>query len=97
MYRPESKRVKKGRDIAQTVSRWLPSAVVRVCVGADYVGFVVDKVALRHVFFEYFDFPCETSFHQFLHHHNHRGWHSRHISGRSAEWTQLVSTPHYSN
>jgi hypothetical protein len=26
-----------------------------------------------------------------------RGWHSRLIGGRSAEWTQLDSTPHYKN
>jgi hypothetical protein len=31
------------------------------------VGFVVDKVALRQVFFEYFGFPCQSLFHQFLH------------------------------
>jgi hypothetical protein len=28
------------------------------------VGFVVDKVALGQVFFEYFGFPCQSSFHQ---------------------------------
>jgi hypothetical protein len=26
-----------------------------------------------------------------------RGWHDRPIGGRSAEWTQLDSTPHYTN
>jgi hypothetical protein len=26
-----------------------------------------------------------------------RGWHNRPISGRSAEWTQLDSTPHYTD
>jgi hypothetical protein len=26
-----------------------------------------------------------------------RGWHNRHICGLSAEWTQLVSTPYYTN
>jgi hypothetical protein len=26
-----------------------------------------------------------------------RGWHSRPVGGRSAEWTQLDSTPHYTN
>jgi hypothetical protein len=26
-----------------------------------------------------------------------RGWHNRPISGRSAEWTQLDSTHHYTN
>jgi hypothetical protein len=61
------------------------------------VGFVVDKVALGRVFSEYFGFPCQSSFHQILHHHNHPGKYNRQISGRRAEWTQLKSTPHYEN
>jgi hypothetical protein len=35
------------------------------------VGFVVDKMALRQVFSEYFGFPCQSSFHQLLHNHPH--------------------------
>jgi hypothetical protein len=35
------------------------------------VGFVVDKVALGQVFSQYFGFPCQSSFHQFLHNHHH--------------------------
>jgi hypothetical protein len=34
------------------------------------VGFVVDKVALGLVFSEYFGFPCQSSFHHFLHNHH---------------------------
>jgi hypothetical protein len=34
------------------------------------VGFVVDKVALRQVFSEYFGFPCQSSFHLLLHNHH---------------------------
>jgi hypothetical protein len=30
------------------------------------VAFVVDKVALGHVFSDYFGFTCQYSFHQFL-------------------------------
>jgi hypothetical protein len=30
-------------------------------------------VALGRVFSEYFGFPCQSSFHQILHHHNHPG------------------------
>jgi hypothetical protein len=37
------------------------------------MGFVMDKAALGQVFSEYFGFPCLSSFHQFLHHHNHPG------------------------
>jgi hypothetical protein len=59
----------QGRVIAQAVSRWLPTAAARVW----QVGFVVDKVALGQVFFEYFGFPCQSSFQQILHHHNRPG------------------------
>jgi hypothetical protein len=41
--------------------------------GSGQVGFVVDKVALGRVFSEYFGFPCHSSFHKILHHHNHPG------------------------
>jgi hypothetical protein len=37
------------------------------------VGFVVERVALGQVFSEYFGLPCQSSFHQILHHHNHPG------------------------
>jgi hypothetical protein len=33
------------------------------------VRFVVDKVALGQVFFVYFGFPCQSSFHRFLLNH----------------------------
>jgi hypothetical protein len=39
--------------------------------GSSPVGFVVDKVALGQIFSEYFGFPCQSSFHQFLHNHPH--------------------------
>jgi hypothetical protein len=35
------------------------------------VEFVVDEVALRQVFSEYFGFPYKSSFHQLLHNHHH--------------------------
>jgi hypothetical protein len=37
------------------------------------VIFVVGKAALGQVFSEYIGFSCQSSFHQFLHHHNHPG------------------------
>jgi hypothetical protein len=56
-----------GRAIAQAVSRWLPTAVVRgSSPGLVMWNFVVDKVALGQVFSEYFGFPCQSSFHQLL-------------------------------
>jgi hypothetical protein len=60
-----------GRAIAQAVSRWLPTAAARFKPGSSHVGFVVDKVALRKGFSENFGFPCQYSFHQFLHNHHH--------------------------
>jgi hypothetical protein len=33
--------------------------------------FVVDKVALGQVFYEYFGFPCQSPFLQLLHNHPH--------------------------
>jgi hypothetical protein len=62
-----------GRAVVQAVSRWLPTAVARVRVQAENVGFVVDKGALGQVFSENFRFLCQSSFHQFLHHLNHPG------------------------
>jgi hypothetical protein len=34
---------------------------------------MADKAALGQVFSEYFSFAYQSSFHQFLHHHNHPG------------------------
>jgi hypothetical protein len=62
-----------GRAIAQAVSRWLPTAAAGFAPGSGQVGFVVDKVALGQVLSEYFGFPCQSSFHQILHQHNHPG------------------------
>jgi hypothetical protein len=95
MYRTYAE--KKDRAVAQAVSCWLPTAAGRVRVRAQLVGFVKDEVVLGQVFSEYFGSPCQWSFHQFLHHNNHRGLAHRPIGGRSAEWTQLDSTPHYTN
>jgi hypothetical protein len=54
-----------------------------------HVGFMVNKVALGQIFSEYFGFPCQSSFHQFLHNHYHlsitRGWYNRPVSGRSTQ------------
>jgi hypothetical protein len=49
---------RKGRAIAEAVSRWLPTAAARVW----QVGFVVDKMAPGLVFSEYFGFPCQPHF-----------------------------------
>jgi hypothetical protein len=61
-----------GSAIAQAVSRWLPTADARVRAQVWQVGFVVDEVALGQVFSEYFGFPCQSLFHQILHHHHNQ-------------------------
>jgi hypothetical protein len=38
-----------------------------------HVVLMVDKAALGQVFSEYFCFPCQLLFHQFVHYHNHPG------------------------
>jgi hypothetical protein len=57
---------------------------------------VVDKEALGQVFSEHFGFLANHST-DFSSIAMIRGWHNRPISGRSAEWNQLDSTPHYTN
>jgi hypothetical protein len=51
----------------------LTNLLICFVVWAKHVGFVVDKLAVGQVFSEYFGFPCQSSLHQFLHHHNHPG------------------------
>jgi hypothetical protein len=62
-----------GRAVAQAVSHWLPTTAAWLRIWAEHVVFVVDKVELGQVFSEYFGFPCQSSFHQFFHHHTHPG------------------------
>jgi hypothetical protein len=61
------------RATAQAVNRCFPTAAARVRARSGHVKFVVDKVALVQVLSEYIDFPCQSSFHQILHPHNHTG------------------------
>jgi hypothetical protein len=53
---------------------------------------VVDKVALGQVFFEYFGFPYQSSFHQMLTTIYHPGTVQQASSGRSTKWTQSHPT-----
>jgi hypothetical protein len=52
----------------------------------------MDKAALGQVFSEYFGSPANhsTNFSIIV---ITKGWHNRPIGGRSAEWTQLNTTP----
>jgi hypothetical protein len=85
-----------GRAVAQAVSRWLPTAAARVRVRAACGGLCWTK---RH----WGRFSPSTSASPANHSTDFsiiiitRGWHNRPIGGRSAEWTQLDSTPHSTN
>jgi hypothetical protein len=48
-----------GRAIAQAVSRWLPTAAARACARLGQMGFVMNKVALGQVFYDYFGVLCQ--------------------------------------
>jgi hypothetical protein len=61
-----------GRDVAQAVSRWLPTAPAQVRVRTTFEVCGGQNGTGAQAFSEYFGFPCEL-FHQFLHHHNHPG------------------------
>jgi hypothetical protein len=85
-----------GRAVAHAVSRWLPTAVTRVGVRASMWGLWWRKRYWGR-------FSPSTSVSSANHSTNFsiiiitRGWHNRPISGRGAEWTQLDSTPGYTN
>jgi hypothetical protein len=85
------------RAVAQAVSRRVPTAAARIRVRAGMWGLWWTK-------WHWGRFFPRTSV-SFANHHSTnfsiiiitRGWNNTPIGGRSAEWTQLDSTPHYSN
>jgi hypothetical protein len=58
---------------------------------------VVDKAALGQVFSEYFCSPANHNFTNFSIIIIIGGWDNKPIDGLRAEWTQLESTPRYTN
>jgi hypothetical protein len=61
------------------------------------VGFVVGKAALGQVISSASIFPANHHSTNFSIIIITRGWQNRPIGGRSGKWTQLDSTPHYTN
>jgi hypothetical protein len=55
------------RQLVACFPTWQPRFKPR----SGHVGFLVDKVVLGLVLFEYFSFPCPSSFHQLLHNHHY--------------------------
>jgi hypothetical protein len=87
----------KGCAVAQAVSRWIPTAAARVRVRAGMGGLWWTK---RH----WDRFPPSTSVFPANYHSTNfsiiiiaQSWHHRPVGGRSAEWTHLDSTPHYTS
>jgi uncharacterized protein affecting Mg2+/Co2+ transport len=62
-----------GRDIAQAVSRWLPTEAARVRSRIWSSGIVGGQSGAGAGFLQYFGFPCQSSFHQILRQPNHPG------------------------
>jgi hypothetical protein len=84
-----------GSAVAQAVRRWLPTAAARVRVWAC-------RGVLWWTNQHWGRFSPSTS--PANHHSTNfsiiiitRGWHNRPIGGRSAERTQLDTTPYYTN
>jgi hypothetical protein len=62
-----------GRTIAQAVSGWLTTAAARVRTRIWSSRICGGEMALGQIFSEFFGFPCQALFHQFLHPQNHSG------------------------
>jgi hypothetical protein len=83
-----------GHAVAQAVSHWLPTVAAQVRVRAT--GVCGGQNGMGR-------FSPSTSVSLANHSTNFsiiiitRGWHNTPITGRSAKWTQLDSTPHYTN
>jgi hypothetical protein len=82
-----------GPAVAQTVSHWIPTAAAHVHVGAP-CGFC-GQSGTGGRFSPSTSVSSATNFSNFSIIIITRGWHNMPISGRSADWTQLDSTPHY--
>jgi hypothetical protein len=63
----------QGSAIAQAVNRWLPTTAARVRSRVWSSGICGGQIGSGVGFPEYFSFPCQSSFHLILHHHNHPG------------------------
>jgi hypothetical protein len=87
-----------GRAIVRAVSRWLPTAAPRVRARIWSSGICGEQSGAGAVFFsEYFDFPCQFSFHQILILTITRGRYNRREVADVPSGPSLDSTPHYAN
>jgi hypothetical protein len=59
--------------------------------------FVMDIVALVQVFSEYFGFPCQFSFYQFLHNHHHLSSGAGTIGQQWPQYQETQSRPTKNN
>jgi hypothetical protein len=86
-----------GHAIAQVVSCWLPTAVNRVHIWAGMWGLWWTKWHWGRFFPSTLVSPANHHSTNFSIIIITRGSHNRPIDGRSAKWTQLNSTSHYTN
>jgi hypothetical protein len=85
-----------GRAVAQAVIRWLPTAA-QVRVRAGMWGLWWTKQHWGRFSPSASVSPANQDSTNFSISIITRGWLNRPIDGRSAEWTQVDSTPHYTN
>jgi hypothetical protein len=65
--------------------RWLAAGFPLRRPGSGHVEFVVHKMALGHVFSEYFGFPCQFAFHRLIHNHHHHRSSGADIIGQTVD------------
>jgi hypothetical protein len=83
------------RAIAQAVSRRLATAAARVKTQIRLCGICCGQNGTGTVFFEYFSFPCQFSFHRLLHIHHHLPFGTSTIGQLMADVPSGLSfTPH---
>jgi hypothetical protein len=85
----------RGHAIAQTVSRWLPTAAARVRAQVSSCGICGGQSGVGAGFLRVLRFPLSSLFPPTAPHSSFiiRGWYNRPNSGRRTKWTQCHPTP----
>jgi hypothetical protein len=86
---------RKGRAIAQAVSRWLPTAAAWVRARVRSCGICGEQSGTGAAFLRILRFPLPILTPPTAPHSSSivRGWYSRPVSGRRTKWTQSHPTP----
>jgi hypothetical protein len=86
-----------GRAIAQAVSCWLPTTAAWVRARVWSSGIYGGQSGAGAGFLRVLQFPCQSSFHQILHHHNHSGQLQEVIQWPTCRVNPAGLHPHYAN